>query len=106
MEIVGKTVGTTAFGDRPLIIRIIRAIEFWRALLFENRQLLLCRVQLVNLVSTLQYNATIATLTGWRSSLYAQPLQGMYCCILLYYDWYRFNGGCFSVYIKQKPVDV
>ena len=67
-----EIVGTTAFGDRPLI-GIIRTIEFWRALLFENRQLLLCRVQLIDLVSTLQYHAIIASLTGWRSSLYTQP---------------------------------
>ena len=41
IEIVGTSVGTTAFGDRPLI-GIIRTIEFSRALSFENRQLLLC----------------------------------------------------------------
>ena len=72
IAIVGTTVGTTAFGDRPLI-GIIRSIEFWRALLFENRQLLLCRLQLIDLVSTLQYYDSIASLTGWRSSLYTQP---------------------------------
>ena len=44
-----KIVGTTVFGDGPLIFR---TIEFYRAPLFENRQLLLCRVQLIELVST------------------------------------------------------
>ena len=67
IEIVGTTVGTTAVGDHPLI-GIIRTIEFWRALLFENQQLL-CRVQLIALVSTLHK----LPLTGWRSSLYTQP---------------------------------
>ena len=51
MEIVYPIVGTTAFGDRPLI-GIIRTIVFWRALKFENRQLQLCRVQLIYSVST------------------------------------------------------
>ena len=67
IEIAGTTLGTTAFGNRPLI-GIIRTIEFWRALLFENQQLL-CRVQLIALVSTLHK----LPLTGWRSSLYTQP---------------------------------
>ena len=72
IDSVGTTVETTAFRDRPLI-GIIRTIEFWKALLFENRQLLLCRVQLIDLISTLQYHAIIASLTGWTSSLYTQP---------------------------------
>ena len=40
LKVVGTTVGATSFGDRPLI-RIIRTIEFQRALLFANRQPLL-----------------------------------------------------------------
>ena len=39
---------------------------------FENRQLLFCRVQLIDLVSTLHYHAIIASLTWWRSSPYTQ----------------------------------
>ena len=79
-----EIVGTTAFGHRPLI-GIIRTIELYRALLFENQQLLLCRVQLIDLVSALQYDAIIASLTGWRSSLYTQPF-ARYYCIVLYYE--------------------
>ena len=76
-----EIVGAIAFGDRA-IIEIIRTIEFERALLFENRQLLLCKVPLIDLFSTLQYHATIGSLTGWRSSLYTQPF-ARYRCILL-----------------------
>ena len=88
--------GTTAFGDRPLVA-IVWTIEFWRALLLENRQLLLCRVQLIDLVSTLQYHTIVASLRGWRSShptickVYAAALRVIMGSIDL-------MGECLSVY--------
>ena len=60
------------------------------------------RVQLIDLVSTLQYHATIASRTGWRTALHTQSL-ARYCCIMLYYERYRYNG-CL-LYTSPSPRD-
>ena len=53
IEIVGTTVGTTTFGDRPLIA-IIRTLVEW-GLCHLKTGSHYCRVQMPALVSTLQY---------------------------------------------------
>ena len=70
IEIVGTTVGTTVFGDRPLIGIIYPDNRVLEGCCLTTGSYY-CRVQLFDLVSA-QYRAATVALTRWRSSLYTQ----------------------------------